>query len=315
MAATKTTAAPGQGGGEDHCASQINAPADSTTDGLSRPGTKAGRLQRAVLDVIREHEADGMLPTNGRFIFYELEQQGIVPKHYFKPDGKTLRPRQPLQDITDALTRLREIGLVAWTDIVDETRTIHVPPFYPSVIAAARALTRHVRLNAWGGDAPPLIITESLSLAGVLRDLAYEYVVPITSTRGQCRGFLITEVVPILEDEQRVLYLGDFDLSGGQIEEHTREVLAQFVDLEWERLAITREQIEEHDLPIIAKRDRRYRDGRLHEAVETESLTQRVVVELVRNRLDELLPEPLERVRIRERRERAKVLELLGVTS
>jgi hypothetical protein len=43
---------------------------------LSGSHTKRGRIQRVVLDLLDQHEADGGLPTNGRFVFYELEQQG-----------------------------------------------------------------------------------------------------------------------------------------------------------------------------------------------------------------------------------------------
>jgi hypothetical protein len=48
-------------------------------DRLSAEGSKAGRLQRACLELLREHQRDGTLPTNGRFLFYELEQAGVVP--------------------------------------------------------------------------------------------------------------------------------------------------------------------------------------------------------------------------------------------
>ncbi len=47
---------------------------------LSGPDTKKGRLQRACLALLREHEADGALPTSGRFVFYELVDRGIIPK-------------------------------------------------------------------------------------------------------------------------------------------------------------------------------------------------------------------------------------------
>ena len=40
---------------------------------LSKPVTKAGRMQRAVLAVYLEHRDDGALPTGGRFLWYELE--------------------------------------------------------------------------------------------------------------------------------------------------------------------------------------------------------------------------------------------------
>jgi len=71
-----------------------------------------------------------------------------------------------------------------------------------------------------------------------------------------------------------VIYLGDLDLAGGQIEGNTRAVLEREIGgaLQWERLALTEEQVRDYDLPIIIKRDRRYKDGRPHEAVETEAL-------------------------------------------
>ena len=49
-----------------------------TTDeaGLSAPHTAKGRLQRALLDLLRVHERDGTLPTCNRFLFYELVQAG-----------------------------------------------------------------------------------------------------------------------------------------------------------------------------------------------------------------------------------------------
>src|SRR5262245_14817060 len=43
---------------------------------LSGAETKGGRLQRACLDLLREHDGAGTIPTNGRFVFYELTQRG-----------------------------------------------------------------------------------------------------------------------------------------------------------------------------------------------------------------------------------------------
>ena len=62
---------------------------------LSAPDAKNGRLQRACLKLLKEHKANGSLPTNGRFLFYELEQAGVVPKQPHAPTfgnlGKRLR--------------------------------------------------------------------------------------------------------------------------------------------------------------------------------------------------------------------------------
>jgi len=55
-------------------------------DGLSKETTKKGRLQRVCLDLLREHESDGALPTSIRFLFYELLDRGVIPKVYRKRD-------------------------------------------------------------------------------------------------------------------------------------------------------------------------------------------------------------------------------------
>lgn len=94
--------------------------------GLSSPDTAKGKLQRAALAVLREHEANDELPTSVRFIFYELEQAGVVSKE------KT-GARRPDQNVTDAVMALREAGLIPWDWIVDNTRTLHAWRFAPSV--------------------------------------------------------------------------------------------------------------------------------------------------------------------------------------
>jgi hypothetical protein len=120
------------------------------------------------------------------------------------------------------------------------------------------------------------------------------------------RGVLHTDIGPTLEPGSHVLYLGDFDLCGNDIESNTRSVLERETGkLEWERLALSEEQIERHNLPRIIKTDRRFKDGGgRHEAVETEALSQRFTNEIVAAHLDELLPESLESVQERKERER-----------
>jgi hypothetical protein len=51
-----------------------------TDAGLSAPDSHAGRLQRSLLERLRDHEMHGSLPTNGRFLFYELVALGILSK-------------------------------------------------------------------------------------------------------------------------------------------------------------------------------------------------------------------------------------------
>jgi hypothetical protein len=271
----------------------------------SKPGSKKGDLRRAAHALLREHKRDRALPTSIRFLFYEAEQRGIVSK---KRTGK----RRPDQDFTDAVMWLRDRDIVPWEWIVDETREVTEWEYADTVREGVRESIRHQRIDCWDGEPPPLILCESRSLAGVLRRIAATYLCPIASTNGQVGGFLVTEIAPLLDEGRRVLYLGDHDWQGHQIEEATRERLEGQVGAiyEWERLALTEEQVEDHDLARLAirKTDNRYRPPREHDAIETEALSQTIIESILVERLDELLPEPLEDVQERERQQRRELL-------
>jgi hypothetical protein len=160
-------------------------------------------------------------------------------------------------------------------------------------------------------------VTESRSLSGVLRPLVDEYRVEIAPTNGQTHGFLVTDIAPeLMGNDRPVLYLGDLDLSGGHIEENTREVLEQHTDRDlsedWKRVAITQDQVDQYGLAglVIYKKDGRHKrrsccgSGPGHASWETEALQQQVLVDILRGELEALLPEPLAAVRVRERQER-----------
>jgi hypothetical protein len=287
-----------------------------TTTGLSPAHTAKGRLQRALLQRLDVHEREGTLPTSARFLFYELVQAGIVPK-------VATGARRADQNTIDALTHLRDVGLVRWDWIIDETRELAAFRTAHSVAEYVADSVNNASLDRWDGRPAPLILCESRSLAGALDDVAATYACPIASTNGQAKGFLVSKVAPTLTVNQRVLYLGDFDWCGGQIEAHTRGVLMEHrlfgetvisrsptlaeQTFPWERIALTAQQVEENDLPVISKPDRRYKPVRYFDAVETEAFGQANIVEAVRARLDELLPEPIDNVLEREQQQRADV--------
>jgi hypothetical protein len=250
--------------------------------------SKIGALRDLLLGLLREHERDGTIPTNSRFLYYELVQRGQLSK-------ERTGARRPDQNLHDALIDIREDGRIPWDWIVDETRSLEDYTGYPTIKQGALAVLPNINLDPWRGRAP-LILTESRSLAGVLRSVVHECRARIAATNGQCGGFLRTDVAPMLKPGDDVGYLGDLDLSGGHIEDNTRRVLEREIGgaLNWERIALTRQQVAAYDLPVIIKRDRRYKDGRPHEAVETEAISQRVLIDVLRAYLTKLLPEPLD---------------------
>ena len=130
--------------------------------------SKIGRLRAALLELLAEHERSRALPTSARFLFYELVARGVLSKE------RKERGRRPDQDMSDALTDLRERGEVPWDWIVDETRSLENFTGAPTIGEWMLEVLPQARLDPWAGDVP-LILTESRSLAGVLRSLTDEY--------------------------------------------------------------------------------------------------------------------------------------------
>jgi len=145
----------------------------------------------------------------------------------------------------------------------------------------------------------------------VLRGIAADYLCPIASTNGQTGGFLRTDIAPIVKGGRRVLYMGDFDLSGGHIEGNTRKVLSEYGPLEWKRLAITAEQIEVHNFPQMPKKDNRYKPPRDYLAVETEALGQAETVRILTEWLENAAPVDIDHARQVEAKQRVQVREVL----
>jgi len=262
--------------------------------------SKAEIIRSALIQLLEEHRRDGTLPTSHRFLFYELIVRGVIAKH---SEGGTRS-----DSATDKeLTYLREKHIIPWNWIVDETRSLERYTGYPSIRSGLLVKLAFTELDPWKPRRPPLILTESRSLAGALRNLASDYRALLTATNGQCGGFLHTDIAPALRARQRVLYLGDYDLAGNDIEYNTRKVLEEEVggQLAWERIALTEAQLQAYNLPRITKMDDRFiGDAGVHEAVETEALSQRVITDIVRKALDAMLPEPLAEVLAREQAER-----------
>jgi hypothetical protein len=273
---------------------------------------KIGKLRQIVFDLLKEHEAQGRdsLPTNGRFLFYELVQRRVLSKH----KEKGAPGRRSDQNLHDALTDLREVGVIPWSWITDETRRLRDYTGWSSIKEAAISRATHARLCPWRGRAP-MILTESRAVAGVLGNLMIEYAVKVAAVGGHCAGFLRNEIAPQLRAGDTVLYVGDWDWQGGQIENRTREVLEELIGgkLNWKRIALTEEQVDHYDLRSmqIMKIDHRYKRGQpgyRFPAVEAEALKQHVLVKIVRDALNALLPETLEDVREREGRQRRSIL-------
>jgi hypothetical protein len=151
--------------------------------------TAIGSVRSALLDLYTEHLRSGALPTAARFFFYERLTLRVLSKERHGA-------RRPDQILHDTLTDLREDGRIQWDDIVDETRSVEDCTGHASVLDGVLAILPGVVVDPWGGQAP-FVLTESRSLAGVLRSIISEYRARICSTNDRCGGFLHTNIAPL----------------------------------------------------------------------------------------------------------------------
>jgi hypothetical protein len=280
--------------------------------------TKCGRIRELLLERLREHEAtpDG-LPTTGRILFYEFEQRGEATKECKDKNGKDSKSRRNFgwppgqSDITDELTAMRDEGVIEWDWIADPERSLSEWSYFKNVNECVDDALKYFSLNPWEPHEPPLILTESKSLALVLETVASRYLCPISGLRGHSNGHLRTKIAPLLWNGRKVLYLGDHDDCGHVIEQRTREILQHETgrELNWTRIGLTEAQIRARGITPIMKTDKRYDDKTPRKCWECEALGQSAIFDLVRSALRTLLfrigkGQTLSRVHDRENRER-----------
>ncbi|MFI4977365.1 MAG: hypothetical protein ACHQC8_01610 [Solirubrobacterales bacterium] len=260
----------------------------------TKPDSKAYRCQQALLNRINEHRNDGSIPTSNHFLYYEITGRGILPK------GKRTEA-----ELTRQCMNLRLMGLIDWDEITDDTRKVESFEGYDTFTEGVQNALRWIKLNPWvgspWGDEPPLVLTESRSLSGVLEPPTAKYRAIISSVNGQCGGHLHTKLASVLEVPRPVLFLGDLDWHGGSIEDNARGVLEDIVGpLDWKRIAITKKQTK--NIKPIRKNG--------EDTYETEMLGQTTLVKLLERELKKLLPQPLAEIEECEEDERASFLEL-----
>jgi hypothetical protein len=261
---------------------------------------------KTLRDFVLRRYRSGLKATSIRFLYYDAITDGIIAK-----DADLVRKDNALIQATKTL---RDTGDIPWDWITDETRSVEDYTGFDTIKAGVLAYLPSIDLDPWKGR-PPFIITESRSLLGTIRADLPEYALRGASVNGPCTGFLHTKVGPMLEQcFGPVLYFGDLDRGGKDIEAHIKRTLEKILGREfgsyWERLAITPKQVTRFRLESKPKRDKR--DDKRADAWEAEALGQQRLITILRRRLDALLPQSLNKVQASAKRQRRKIMRALA---
>lgn len=205
--------------------------------------------------------------------------------------------------IAETVRNARMAGMISWDAIEDRGRWLRELPSWESPADAIEAIATHYREPIWSSQ--PIHVEvwiEKDALLGVIGDVCDRYRVPYFSCRGYSSISALREAGRRLWRADKpvcVLVMGDHDPSGMDMTRNIRERIEQFSGLgqgrlRMDRIALTREQVDDYGLPPQpAKRTdtraRGYIAEHGGESWELDALPPDVLAALVETRIVELI--------------------------
>ncbi|MDE2812523.1 MAG: hypothetical protein OXM01_05855 [Gemmatimonadota bacterium] len=228
-----------------------------------------------------------------RQLYYQLVSRNIVPNSM-----------SSYQRTSKVLLAGRMTGLVDWDIIVDRARVPRMRPQYDTISSFVGAVADSYRCFRWDDQDHYLeVMVEKEALAGILQPVTDRYHVLLLANKGYSSASAMHDVAgrmdgPARQGKQcRILYMGDHDPSGMDMVRDIRARLGEFGCFAGvERIALTMDQIEEHDLPPNpAKRSdprsRRYTDEYGGRSWELDALSPEALARTLESRILEYLDE------------------------
>jgi len=264
---------------------------------------------KRVLDVVDEilefFESEGVKPTV-RTIFYQLVARGVLPL-----------TRSRYKQLSRKLVEARMKGRYSWDFVEDKVRSVigFLYDLYPSddepkffetslqlelekldiermIEEIFHRLKPTIDLGRWAKQPYAVEIwIEKEALSSTIVNWTRNLEIPVKICKGYPSWTFIYKNVQEIKytlrhhDKIAILYLGDLDPSGVDIERFLKKALEYFQipkgKVEFKRIAVTQEQIEKYNLPprpkdaeTLAKllKDTRYKKYKIPYVVELDAL-------------------------------------------
>ncbi|RIK78509.1 MAG: hypothetical protein DCC67_11475 [Planctomycetota bacterium] len=198
-------------------------------------------IRDAIYAVVEQYR-----PMTVRQVFYQLVSRGVIEK----------TEAQYKTTVCRLLVEMRREGQIPYSWIADNTRWMRKPNTYSSLSEMLSLTQETYRRAVWDNqDAYVEIWLEKEALAGVLVDVTSKWDVPLMVTRGYPSLSYVYSAAKAIEAQDKPAYLyyfGDRDPSGVDIDRFVAQQIGEIapdVELYFERVAVTRSQISELELP------------------------------------------------------------------
>jgi hypothetical protein len=245
-----------------------------------RTAAEMNYLRQVMLAIAERNQ-----PQNVRNLFYSMVSAGAIPKDEREYKGLVVR----------LCLELRQKGKLPWEWVVDDTRFCFSPTVYGSHKDYCFDGALSYRQSLWEtADMDVEVWVESLSSAGVVKPVTWQWAVPLYPTRGAGSHAYLREAGREMARKSKatkVFILADYDSSGLMIADFTQRMLLRYarelnpdVSISCEVLGVTPVQIREWKLPWhAAKREGNphYAKHPIDECVELEAISPPVLRKLV----------------------------------
>lgn len=265
-------------------------------------------MLQAVEAIIRERR--DFWPLSDRQIHYALLNDPPL-RHASKPKSRYNNTQQSYKSLVDLLTRARLDGKVSWQAIADETRPVTIWGVHDNSRLFIRKELKDLLKGYWRNlqQSQPNhleIVGEKNTVAPILRPVAGEYCIPLTTGRGYCslppRHAMAQRFRKSGKEKLVLLIVSDFDPDGDEIAHSFARSMRDDFDIRAihpVKVALTAEQVEEFELPPIMQA----KESSVHHAKFVERHGSDDVFELealAPEQLQDILREAIEAVVDRE---------------
>jgi hypothetical protein len=266
-----------------------------------RTNDQLAALDEQLIAVLKECQ-----PQSVRHVYYRMTDPRLTVSVPKTDKG----PGNGYSAVQRRLSKLRENGRIAW--VCDFTRRGYHVATYRGAADFIRRTAGLYRANAWeAAETYVEVWCESRSIAGVVEDLCYELAVSLYPSGGFTSHSMVFDCSGYIEDKIaktgkpiKVIYIGDFDPSGVLIDRDIEKRLRKHLDargidpdqLTFHRIAVTADQVVEHNLPTKPRKPKERRSKEIMWTVEAEALPVPVLLRLLREKIESFMPENALRV-------------------
>jgi hypothetical protein len=244
--------------------------------------TKAGLsdILRASQKIINEEKENGKITI--RHLFYRLVGVGLLAKN-----------EHEYRHLSSYLMKWRRSGEISWSSFADNTRWYYGSRCFSSMEAALRNTRDTYRRNVWASQNDFVEIwCEKDAIASIILEEADTFGVRVFPLRGFSSGSSLHNAADGFRAQIEagknvyIYYFGDHDPSGLAIDDSTVRNLKKDhgVEVNFERIAVLPEHIEEYKLPTRPSKKSDSRTKKFQgESVEIDAMPMDVLRQMVRD--------------------------------